>query len=149
MVINDSRTIEVREKGKGENSRVFTDDATGARPEPVQNSADSQRHSFRENPNSRGVFQLQRRDHRCRTLHPVESIRLLMGQHWCEWWAWVDLNHRPRPYQGFWPSACPTTPASEALFEVRNWLQRSREPLFAGEQRKTQGRYFSPRKNRL
>ena len=18
----------------------------------------------------------------------------------CEWWAWVDLNHRPRPYQG-------------------------------------------------
>ena len=17
-----------------------------------------------------------------------------------EWWAWVDLNHRPRPYQG-------------------------------------------------
>src|SRR5882762_8485065 len=99
--------------------------ATGARPEPVQNSADSQCHSFRKNPNSRGVFQLQRRDHRCRTLHPVESIRLLMGQHWCEWWAWVDLNHRPRPYQGFWPSACPTTPASEALFEVRNWLQRS------------------------
>jgi Domain of unknown function (DUF4372)/Transposase DDE domain len=55
--------------------------ATGAGPELVQNSADSQRHSFRKNPNSRGVFQLQRRDHRCRTLHPVESIRLLMGQH--------------------------------------------------------------------
>jgi len=29
MVINDSRTIEVREKGKGENSRVFTDDLNG------------------------------------------------------------------------------------------------------------------------
>jgi len=58
--------------------------ATGARPEPVQNSADSQRHSFRKKPNSRGVFQLQRRDYRCRALHPVESIRLLMGQHWKE-----------------------------------------------------------------
>jgi hypothetical protein len=21
-------------------------------------------------------------------------------RHRCEWWAWVDLNHRPRPYQG-------------------------------------------------
>jgi len=40
-----------------------------------------ERHSFRENPNSRGVSQLQRRDHRYRALHPVESIRLLMGQH--------------------------------------------------------------------
>jgi hypothetical protein len=57
--------------------------ATGAGPEPVQNSPNSQRHRFRKNPNFRGVFQLQRRDYRCRTLHPVESIRLLMGQH-CE-----------------------------------------------------------------
>src|SRR5947208_14039006 len=55
--------------------------ATGAGPEPVQNSPNSQRHRFRKNPNFRGVFQLQRRDCRCRALHPVESIRLLMGQH--------------------------------------------------------------------
>src|SRR5205814_1986653 len=37
---------------------------------------------FEKTLNSRGVFQLQRRDHRYRALHPVESIRLLMGQHW-------------------------------------------------------------------
>src|SRR6184192_3908560 len=55
--------------------------ATGAGPEPVQNSPNSQRHRFRKNPNFRGVFQLQRRDYRCQALHPVESIRLLMGQH--------------------------------------------------------------------
>src|SRR5438045_6766357 len=36
---------------------------------------------FEKTLNSRGVFQLQRRDHRYRALHPVESIRLLMGQH--------------------------------------------------------------------
>jgi len=35
--------------------------AAWARPEPLQNSANSQRHSFRKNPNFRGVFQLQRR----------------------------------------------------------------------------------------
>ena len=55
--------------------------ATGARLESVQNSANSQRHRFRKNPNFRGVFQLQRWVHRCRNLHPIESIRLLMGQH--------------------------------------------------------------------
>src|SRR5437773_12006300 len=39
---------------------------------------------FEKTLNSRGVFQLQRRDHRYRALHPVESIRLLMGQHWVQ-----------------------------------------------------------------
>src|SRR5947207_10200411 len=39
---------------------------------------------FEKTLNSRGVFQLQRRDHRYRALHPVESIRLLMGQHCCQ-----------------------------------------------------------------
>jgi hypothetical protein len=23
-----------------------------------------------------------------------------LGNPFAEWWAWVDLNHRPRPYQG-------------------------------------------------
>ncbi len=27
-------------------------------------------------------------------------IEDLNGGPGCEWWAWVDLNHRPRPYQG-------------------------------------------------
>jgi len=36
---------------------------------------------FERTPILEGFFHLQRRDHRCRTLHPVESIRLLMGQH--------------------------------------------------------------------
>jgi len=97
--------------------------ATGARPEPVQNSADSQCHSFRKTPILE-AFSNFSDEIKMPNLHPVESIRLLMGQHWCEWWAWVDLNHRPRPYQGFGErlsdEAC-----FRALFEVRNWLQRS------------------------
>ena len=55
--------------------------AIGARLESVQNSANSQCHSFRKNPNFRGVFQLQRWVHGCRNLQPIEPIRLLMGQH--------------------------------------------------------------------
>src|ERR1700676_3551279 len=35
-----------------------------------------------------------------------ENSRVFIG----EWWAWVDLNHRPRPYQGllscYMHSAC-------------------------------------------
>jgi hypothetical protein len=27
-----------------------------------------------------------------------ENSRVFIGD--LEWWAWVDLNHRPRPYQG-------------------------------------------------
>src|SRR6266704_5602938 len=26
-----------------------------------------------------------------------------------EWWAWVDLNHRPRPYQGLGAEDCAMT----------------------------------------
>jgi len=36
---------------------------------------------FEKIPILGGGFQLQPRDHRYRALHPVESIRLLMGQH--------------------------------------------------------------------
>src|SRR5580693_10638445 len=54
---------------------------TGAGPESLQNTADSQRDRFRENPNFRRVFQLQRRVPGRRVLHAVESIRLLMGQY--------------------------------------------------------------------
>jgi Domain of unknown function (DUF4372) len=36
---------------------------------------------FEKTPNFRGVFQLQRWVPRCRAMHPVEPIRLLMGQH--------------------------------------------------------------------
>ncbi len=55
--------------------------ATGAGPEPLQNFADSQRDSFRENPHFRRVFQLQRRVLGRGVLYAIESIRLLMGQH--------------------------------------------------------------------
>jgi len=43
---------------------------------------------FEKTPILEGFSNFSDEDHRCRTLHPVESIRLLMGQHWCEWWAW-------------------------------------------------------------
>src|SRR6266853_4875766 len=28
------------------------------------------------------------------------SVKDLSGPYRFEWWAWVDLNHQPRPYQG-------------------------------------------------
>jgi len=36
---------------------------------------------FERTPILEGFSNFSERDHRCRTLHPVESIRLLMGQH--------------------------------------------------------------------
>src|SRR5882762_842086 len=40
-------------------------------------------------------------------------------------------------------------PKGMCFFLTSTFIERSREPLFSGEPRKTQGRHFPPRKNRL
>jgi hypothetical protein len=50
--------------------------ATGAGPEPVQNSADSQRHRFRKNSDFRGFFQIQRGVHRYRACIQLSLLYL-------------------------------------------------------------------------
>src|SRR5271157_2101421 len=55
--------------------------ATGPRPEPTRNPANSEYHDFRKKPNFTGLFAVQRPNSRTRSLHPTGSVQLMMGQY--------------------------------------------------------------------
>ena len=48
--------------------------AARARPEPLQNSPNSQRHEFRKNSDFTGILQFHRWASRCRSLYPIEPV---------------------------------------------------------------------------
>src|SRR5439155_10472489 len=55
--------------------------ATPARPEFVQNPANSKRHDFRKKPDFIGLFAIQRPNSRTRSLYPTGSVQHMMGQY--------------------------------------------------------------------